>query len=60
MENTEILKAQGMASDIPGHKSQPDSLETHLVRKSGYIVHQRALSPWIYGCMDGFDDPCFA
>ena len=57
-KNTAIWKAKGKAMDAntddsPGYQSQPNSLETHLVTKWGDIGHQRALSPWINGWMDG-------
>jgi len=60
-KNTKIWKAKGKAVDTntrgsPGYQSQPNSLETHLVRKWGDIGHQRTLSPWIDGWMDGLQE----
>ena len=53
MENTEVWKAKReKAMDTntggsPGYQSQPNSLETHLVKKWGDIGHQRAAYPRI-------------
>ena len=37
----------GHTGGSPGYQSQPNSLETHPVRKWGDNGRQRALSPWI-------------
>jgi len=42
-KNTEIWKAKDKAMDTNTRCSQPNSLETHLVRKWGDIEHQRVL-----------------
>ena len=54
MEKTKIWKAKGKAMDTnmggsPGYQSQPNCLETRLVRKWGDIGHQRALNPRMNG-----------
>jgi len=46
MEKHRDMDGEGKG-DSPGYQSQPNSLETHPVRKGGDIGHQGELSPWI-------------